>query len=494
MNDSTTLDPDNWNQTRELAVQIVDDLLAWHRNASEGPAWTEPPAQIRTEIAEQLPRDGQALDDVYRLVTTHIRPYTTGNHHPRFFGWAVTNGTVIGMLADLIASGLNPHMAGFNQTPADIEETVISWMAEIFGFPPDASGVLVSGGTMANLNGLATARQAKAGWDVRKEGLTRKPQFTVYASQHVHSWLYKACSLLGLGEAAVRAVPVAADFRMDIDACRSMIEADRTAGARPFCIVGTSGTTSTGAIDDLPAIRRLADEMNIWFHVDAALGGLAALTPCDADQVVGQELADSLAFDLHKWGYLPYDIAGVLVRDPSAHASAFAYAPDYLVSATRGVSVDTTRFSDRGLDLSRSFRALKAWMSFKHHGANHIGAVIQKNIDQIRSLARRAANHPKLECLAPPGINVLCYRYVAGDCDDAQLNKINDEIIVQLQTRGIAIPSRTVLEGKTAIRICNVNHRTVERDLEILIEATVDLGDEIHRSQSNATSELGVET
>ena len=285
-----------------------------------------------------------------------------------------------------------------------------------------------------------------------------------------------------MGRRAFRAAPVGADYRIDIAACRALIEADIAAGDRPFAIVGNAGTVSTGAVDDLRGLRALADEFGLWLHIDGAFGSLAAWSESRA-LVEGQDLADSLAFDLHKWGYLPYEVGCVLTRDADAqlatYRSASAGGPAYLRSAQQGIAVDTTYFADRGLQLSRGFRALKVWMSLKELGADRLGAAIQRNIDQARRLGDLVDAHPDLERLAPVSMNIVCFRYApAGLAADA-LDQLNQDILVALQVRGIAVPSQTVLNGRFALRVCITNHRSEDADFDLLLAAVTDIGAEL---------------
>ena len=481
-NQKTDLDPQDWEKTRDLGRRMLDDMMQQTKSVRDRPAWRSVPASIKESIAEGLPREGQPLEAVYEQFLSDILPYPTGNPHPRFFGWVMGNGTVTGMLADMLASGMNPHLAGYDQSASLIEKQVITWLAELMGFPTDASGLLVSGGTMANINGLTVARHTKAltieGFDLREDGLSGPdtPRFTVYGSHQTHNWIYKACETMGMGRKAFRSMDCDEDFRLDIDKTRAQIRDDIAAGFTPFCLIGTVGTVSTGAIDDMPAMRALADEFGLWLHIDGAFGSLAAMATRDHTLVAGQEQADSIAFDLHKWGYLPFEAACVLVRDPDGQTDTYASDVTYLNGMQGGLAVDITYFADRGLQLSRGFRALKVWMALKHHGSDLIGAMIQKNIDQARYLESLVRAHPDLELLSGASLNIVCLRYVASGFDDEALDTLNQNILVQLQESGVAIPSHGVIRGRFAIRVCNTNHRTQMEDMDILIDAIVKEG------------------
>jgi glutamate/tyrosine decarboxylase-like PLP-dependent enzyme len=377
---------------------------------------------------------------------------------------------------------MNAHLAGYDQSPAIVERQVLDWLKDLMSFPSDASGVLVSGGTEANINGLMSARVAKAGWDIRELGLQAGPPLTVYGGAETHSWILKACEMMGMGRQAFRAIPVDGEFRIDITACRAHIVADLAEGKRPFAIVGNAGTVNTAAVDDLRALRELADEFGLWLHIDGAFGALAAWSD-SRELVAGQELADSLAFDLHKWGYLPYEVGVVLTRDSQAQLAAYRPAtvggPAYLRSAQGGISVDTTYFADRGSQLSRGFRALKVWMSMKELGSDRLGAAIQTNIDQARRLGDLVDAHPDLERLAPVSMNVVCFRYAPAALAWRDLDRLNQSILIALQERGLAVPSQTVLNGHFALRVCITNHRSRDEDFDLLVEEVTKIGAEL---------------
>ena len=475
-----TLDPSDWELFRSTGHRMVDDMLDSQRTIRDRAPWRPVDDPTKARLDEPVPFAGMSLDQVYAQFTRDILPYPTGNAHPRFWGWVMGNGTPTGMLAEMLAAGMNPHLAGYDQSAAIIERKVINWLAELMGYPESASGVLVSGGTAANLNGLLAARAAKAGWDVREAGAHGGPQLTVYGSTETHSWAKKACDMMGLGRQGFRSVVVDRDFRIDLDACRAAIEADIAAGKRPIAIVANVGTVGTAAVDDLCGLRALADDFDLWLHVDGAFGSMAALST-SRHLVAGQELANSIAFDLHKWGYMPYEVGVILTRDRDALIDTFkppAGSAAYLASASRGPSVDTTFFADRGVELSRGFRALKVWMSMKEQGVDRIGAAIQKNIDQARYLGALVERTSALELLAPVSMNIVCFRY-RGNVAEEQLDAFNREVLAELQVRGIAVPSQTILDGRFAIRVCVTNHRSETEDFDALVEGVTLIGAEL---------------
>ena len=481
MNEEETLDPDDWDEARRVGHLMIDDMLDYLKSVRERPAWRSVPGETKQALDEAAPKTGAPLAEVYETFKTHILPYPTGNLHPGFFGWVMGNGTVTGMLADMLASGMNPHVGGYDQAATLVERQVIAWLAEYIGYDENASGLLVTGATMANVNGLAVARNAKAGFDIREQGLQSEgaPRLRLYGSAETHNWILKACELMGLGREAFRAVPVNDSYQIDIAACRDMIEDDIGNGDKPFCLLGTAGTVNTGAVDDLTGLRALADEFDLWFHIDGAFGSLAALSPQARPMVEAQAHADSIAFDLHKWGYMPYDIGCVLVRDPKAQNAAFAQSSSYLTSTARGLSVETTYFADKGVQLSRSFRALKVWMSLKEQGAEKLGRMIQQNIDQSKYLEGLVNADPELELLAPVSLNIVCFRYRNREIDEGDWNAMNEEILLRIQESGSAVPSHTILDGAFAIRVANTNHRTQRQDLDRLAKDVVRYGRDI---------------
>jgi glutamate/tyrosine decarboxylase-like PLP-dependent enzyme len=333
---------------------------------------------------------------------------------------------------------------------------------------------------MANVLSLAVARYVGAragGFDVRADGLQgHHHPLVFYASTEIHTWARKGAEWLGLGHRAVRLVPVNRQFQIDGQALRDMIRADRKSGLRPFCVVGTAGTVNTGAIDDLDMLADVARQEGLWFHVDGAFGALAYLSPALRPRLAGLPRADSLGFDLHKWGSLPFECACALIRDGVAHREAMAMTASYLAPTARGVIAGGLPFADRGLDLTRSFRALKVWMTLKAEGVAHLTRCIEQNVRHAQYLAAVVERSPDLELLAPMALNVVCLRYAPPRPSQPNWDAINEEIVIRLQERGIAIPSGTVVNGRYAIRVANVNHRSRREDFDALIQAILELG------------------
>ncbi|HEU4565605.1 MAG TPA: pyridoxal-dependent decarboxylase [Gemmatimonadaceae bacterium] len=480
-----TLDPADWEELRALGHRMVDDMLAYMETVRERPAWQPIPADVRERFRVPVPRAPEGAERAYDDFVRDVLPYPTGNIHPRFWGWVMGNGTALGAMAEMMAATMNPNLGGAEHAANHVERQVIDWCKEMLGYPAEASGLLVSGGSMANLVGLTVARHAMAGFDVRKQGVAASPgMMTIYGSVEMHSSIQKAVELLGLGSEALRLIPVNDEMEMDIAALERAIAADRAAGRRPICVVGNAGTVATGATDDLARLADLCARERLWFHVDGAFGALAALLPEMRPRLAGMERADSLAFDLHKWMYMPYEVGCALVRHEELHRRAFSLTPDYLTHSDRGAAAGELWFSDYGVQLSRGFRALKVWMSLKEHGLDRYARLVRQNIEQARYLAELVRAAPDLELLAPAALNIVCFRYVgeaaAGETrDEEALDALNRELLIQLHERGIAVPSNAQVNGRFALRVAITNHRSRREDFELLVREARGMGAEL---------------
>jgi aromatic-L-amino-acid decarboxylase len=475
------LDPQDWEAMRALGHQMVDDLLNSLQSVRGRPAWQPMPPAAKARFTAPVPWEPEDAQAIYEEFREFIQPYPVGNTHPRFWGWVFGSGTLVGAYAELLAAGMNTNGGDLdNHSAIHVETQVVNWLKEMLGFPLSASGLLTNGCSAANLDGLAVARHAKTPWDIRLEGLQGDhPRLTLYASIEAHSSIRKAVELLGLGSEALHGVQVDANYRIDLAALEAVIQQDRQAGYLPFCVVGSAGTVNTGAFDDLNALADLSRAQDLWLHVDGAFGAWAVLAPSVRHLADGLARADSLAFDLHKWMYLPYELGCVLVRDENLHRQAFSYTPPYLAGGQSGRGLaggDLPWFTDKTYELSRGFRALKAWMSLKEHGAHKYARLIEQNVQQARYLAEQIAEAPELELMAPAPLNVVCFRYAQPGLDEPALEAINQQILLALQEQGIAVLSSTRLAGRFVLRVGHTNHRTRQQDFDVLVQAVKRLG------------------
>ena len=473
-----TLDPEDWTAVTAIGHRMMDDVMNDLATIRSRPVWKPIPDAAKTKLDASAPREGQSLESVYAEFRENIEPYALGNRHPRFWGWVIGSGTPVGVLGDMLASTMNTNASGFEQSSAYVEAEVIDWFKSLFGFPDEATGILVSSGSAGNLTSLTVARDAMIP-NVVNDGLSGiGGRAYVYASDEVHNSVDKAVGLLGLGRSSLRRIRTNDDFTIDLDALREAIAKDKSDGAKPICIVGTAGTVATGAIDDLSALADIAQENGMWYHVDGAFGAIAALSDTLRPRLAGMERADSLAFDLHKWLYVNFDAGCVLVRRPEAQLESFSIPASYLSTLKGGIATGPHRYGEMGVDLSRGFRALKAWMSFKTYGFDKYARLVDQNVAQAKYLAELVEAHDELELVAPVPLNVVCFRYVKQGLSAAALDELNERILVRLQEDGIAVPSGVRIRGKFALRVANVNHRSRREDFLALVENAVRLGRE----------------
>jgi aromatic-L-amino-acid/L-tryptophan decarboxylase len=483
------LDPQDWDAFRALAHRMVDRMIDFQRGARDQPAWRPVAAETEAYFRQPAPRQGRAAEEVYDSFLRHVLPYPTGTYHPRFWGWVGGTGSPLGMMADLLASGMNATAGQFNDAAARVERQVIDWMKEGLGYAPEAGGIVTSGGSVANLIGLAVARDAAGSSEIPAKGVAAAGAgagLRLYASEQVHSSVVKSAQLLGIGRAGVRLIPVDAHDRMRLEALLAAIVEDRRLGFQPFAVVGNAGTVNTGATDDLDALADLAAEQGLWLHVDGAFGALAALSPKLRPVVKGLERADSIAFDFHKWLYVNYEAGCVLIRDGLAHRRSFNAPASYLDAFPRGTAAQPDPTDSRGPQLSRGFKALKVWMTLSAYGLDTFGRMVEQNVAQARYLARRVDETPALERLAPVPLNIVCFRYAPATVDATRLDEINKEILMRLQERGIAVPSSTRLRGRFALRVAICNQRSRRADFDALVEAAVGIGREVAGEASPA--------
>lgn len=487
MSESTTcwetLDPtteEEWASLRRLGHRMVDEVVDLHRGIRDRAAWRPVPDDVRRRLKEPLPREGSSADEAFETFQRDILPYYLGNIHPRGWGWVNGTGTTLGAFADMLAAAMNPNCAGADHSARYVEGQVLDTLKEALDWPKEGTGLLTSGGSVANLVGLAAARNSvKAPVELRTRGLRALPrQLVLYASETVHNSIDKAAGLLGIGAAQIRKIPVDEDWRMIPEALAAAVAADRKQGTQPFCVVATAGTVDQGAVDPLEELADLCGEEDLWLHVDAAFGAVAALSEELHPLVAGMERADSLAFDLHKWMHVPIEAGCILVRDGDAHRLPFAAPASYLATLDRGITAGEAWLSDLGPQLTRGFRALKCWFALRVHGIEKLGRLAAQNVQQTRALESLIRKHPNLEVLAHGPLVVLCLRYRPdeGAWNAESLDILNAEILADIQESGIVAVSTTRINGSFALRLALTNQRTRREDLGLFLDTVLEFG------------------
>jgi aromatic-L-amino-acid/L-tryptophan decarboxylase len=467
-----SLDPTDWSELRAQGHRMLDDMFDYLQQIRARPVWQPIPAELRARFREPLPRATTDLAAAHAIFMRDILPFAVGNAHPGFFGWVHGGGTAVGMLAEMLAAGLNANLGGRDQIPIAVEQQLVQWVRELFGFPDSASGLFVTGTSLANFIGVLVARTAALGVEVRQAGVAASAKrLTAYASAAAHGCVAQAMDLAGFGRDSLRIIATNHRHEIDLAALERAILSDRAAGQTPFLVVGTAGSVDIGAIDPLAALADLAQRHRLWLHIDGAYGALGMLSPAIARRLAGIQRADSIAFDFHKWGQVPYDAGFILVRDGALHRATFAAPAAYLRRDARGMAAGSAWPCDYGPDLSRGFRALKTWFTLKVYGAERLANMIEHTCALAQYLQQRVEASEALELMAPVALNVVCFRYRSADAD-----RVNAEIAADVQCSGISAPSTTFIGGRLALRAAIVNHRTRASDIDDLIQATLRFG------------------
>jgi glutamate/tyrosine decarboxylase-like PLP-dependent enzyme len=463
-------------------------VVALHRDLDTRPV--VPPStvgEVNSLFDEPLPDSGADMSMLLDRVEDDVFPNSTASIGPNFHGYVVSGGNQVGVIADLLASALDQNAGKWHLGPAaaELELRVVRWVAEFIGYPPESAGILVSGGSAANLTCLKVARDAHSSYDVRIKGLRPGLQKTFYVSVEGHSSLDKSVDHLGIGREYLRKIPVRDDFTIDSDKLEEEILADRDAGLSPACIIGNAGTVNTGAVDPLGVLANIAEKYGMWFHIDAVYGGPAAKVGLVSGLFAGIDRADSMATDAHKWFYAPYEAGIAFVRKADQLKTAFSVVPDYL---REGSAEDRFDASEYHFQLSRNFKALRLWMAFKAFGSRRLRAAIEGNIRTIGHLSRLVDASGDFERLAPAPLSIVCFRYRTEDrtlwTSDEYLSRLNRTMLAEVERDGRVFISGTIINGKQALRACSVNHRTSSRHMEYLLEVLRDIGKKIHSTSS----------
>jgi aromatic-L-amino-acid decarboxylase len=449
---------------REVGYRAIDLLVERFAGLGEQPVIeTASKEEMERRLHEPPPASPVPFDELLERLATDVLPFMSRGDHPRFFAYIPTSPTWPSIIGDLLATGFNIYQGAWVESagPSEIELVVIDWFRQWVGYPETAGGILLSGGSAANMTALAAAADAKLG--------PRRHAGTIYISTQAHSSVLRATRVLGFPAEHVRILPVDEDFGIGLEELERAIDEDAAGGKHPFFVVANAGSTNTGSVDPLPDLAALCAERGLWLHADAAYGGFAALTERGRRALRGLALADSITLDPHKWLYQPLEAGCCLVRDRELLRQSFYIAPDYLRDAE--VAGDREiNFSDVGIQLSRRSRALKVWLSLQYFGLDAFRATIDRCLD-LTALGQQYIEESKeLELVVPATLGVFCFRRKPAEVEDeVKLEQLNCALVARLVESGRGMVSTTMLDGRCVVRFCVLNHSTSESDvLEVL--------------------------
>jgi aromatic-L-amino-acid/L-tryptophan decarboxylase len=457
---SLALDP---QAMRVMGHRMIDALVDMVCDPSTPALRRAAPDEMRARVDPLPPAQGRDFDDVVDHLRSDVLPYMSRLDHPGYFAFIPACGTWPGALGDLMASALNIYAGSWMEAagPSQIELVVLDWFKQWIGYPGEAAGVLVSGGSAANITALACAREALLG--------AMSDRAVIYVSDQGHSSIARAARLLGFRSDQVRVLESDRDQRMRVDALGAAIQADAGAGRQPLLVVAAAGSTNTGAVDPLGAIAALCRERGLWLHVDGAYGAFAALSERGRAELAGIELADSVTLDPHKWLYQPFECGALLVRDGAHLRRAFEIVPTYLQDAA--VEGGEVNFCDLGLQLSRGSRALKIWMSIQCFGLDAFRTAVDRCLDLAEHARDHVERRPALELMSPPRLGIICFRRRGGEREtEDDIAALNATLVAEFEATGLGLVSSTRLRGRYAIRLCVMNHSSTAADVERVLD------------------------
>lgn len=471
---SLDFDRDSFQKYLHHAVDVVSDLYEnkLNRRVFAGKS----PDEVLSAFDENLPEAETSVDTLLEKIRTDVIASATMNIGPRYFGYITGGGNQVAIMGDLISSALNQNNLKWHSSPisTEMEKLVIRWVSQFIGYPDQAAGAILDGGSTANFNCLAVARKNMADKSVAEDGMYGQKPMTIYVSEEGHSSFDKAVDMLGIGKKYLRKIPVNDQFQIDTKKLEEKIVQDKSAGLNPICVIGIAGTTNTGAIDDLENLAEVAKKHGLWYHVDAAYGGPAAAVDSVRSQFSGVEKADSVVINPHKWLYVPFEAACILVKEPEKLRRTFSHLPDYLKSDNKDDG--RTDMMEYQLPLTKSFKSLKVWMTLKAYGAKRLRETIQEDIDKAAHLVDLINDSEDMELLAPAPLSIVCFRYAPKHLDEDQIEKVNQQLISEIEEDGRIFLTGTCLHGKTALRVCIINPRTTREDVDAILDVVRDIG------------------
>ena len=459
-------------QMLDLGQKVLDLVVQRIENLPGENAWEGEFRQVLEEqLREDPPEFGRPAEEVIERAARDVLPITARNDHPRFFGFIPSSPTWPGVLADFMAAGHHINQCTWlvASGPSQLELVVIDWFRRWVGYPEGAGGLFTSGGSAASVDAFVTAREAAGNPD----------RATVYMSDQSHSALPRAARIVGIRRERIRMVPSDALFRMDMEALTRAVATDRDAGLTPIAVAANAGTTSTGSVDRLEELADFCTAEGMWLHVDAAYGGFAVVTERGKRHLRGLERADSVGLDAHKWFFQPYEAGCLLVKDEKTLRDAFTIGSDVLQDTVWGAN--HPNFSNLGLQLSRSVRALKVWMSVQTFGMAAFRRAVDKGMDLSARAETYVRESPLLETMNVVTLGVVCFRFNPADdkLGEAVLDKVNRAVLARMFWDDPAFISSTMLHGVFALRMCIINHTTTWDDVRETLEAVERFGSEV---------------
>ncbi len=467
MNNPLLFTEQQHEQASALLAEFTKRYLATLEQRPVYPHLDRPALRLLKQ--EPMPRLGQPLEALFEELERVVVPNSTHTAHPRFLPYVQPSPNALSPYADQVAGTINQNCNLWHLSPAAnaVEQAVLRWFIELFALPGTASGIITSGGSMANMVALNAARDQALGGNARSEGLQgRRAPLVLYASEEAHSSVEKAASMLGLGTRYLRPIATDEQFRMRLDLLAQAVSADRAMDLIPFCVVGSAGTVTTGAIDPIEALSHFCHEQGLWLHIDGAYGALAALSERFKGSLSAIGRVDSVSLDPHKFLFCAYEAGCVLVRDRKDLIHAFTSQPSYL---TMSEDPDFVDFANQGPQLSRAFKALKVWWSLKHFGADAYGRVIEHMHDLAIYMGQQIATRPAFELLAPVVFNCVCFRLTGLDDEG------NRRVLKQLVDFGTAFLGPASVKGRIGLRACFMNLRTTEADVKLILDQLQEL-------------------
>ncbi len=470
-------------EMRQMGYQVIDTIVDHISGLNErSPANFADPATMKALLDEPMPEEPQDMETLLGTFKERVYPYAIHPDHPRFFGYIPCSGSIVGILADALASGTNFFAGHWYAAagPSQVELVVLDWFKTMLGYPAEAGGLLVSGGSMANLTALTAARHNKLG--------ERFDDGVLYVSEQSHASIERAAKVIGFRQDQIRYIAVDEAYRLNVQVLKQAVEADRNAGLRPFCVVANAGSTNTGAVDPISEVADFTLEQNLWLHADAAYGGFSMLSERGRHLLRGIDRADSITLDPHKWLYVPFEAGCLLCKDRKNLERTFTMHPEYLQDINR--DDDLVNFCDHGIQLTRSFRALKIWMTLKHYGIEKFQTLVNQHLDLALLATALFDRSPVLEVMVRPQLGVVCFRYIPEspipDHMDREtyLQQLNEVLVERIHHDGQALLSTTRLQNRYTIRFCPMNHRTTMEDVISTITVLEQTGRKVEKEMS----------